>query len=70
MIAGGDTSSHALQQLGVYALTTRLPLAESPGSPLCTAHSDNPAFDGLEVALKGGQVGTEAYFGNIRDGIG
>ncbi|ANG63204.1 Hrp-dependent type III effector protein [Marinobacterium aestuarii] len=69
VVAGGDTSSHALQQLGIYALTTRLPLAETPGSPLCTAHSENAAFDGLEVALKGGQVGTEAYFGNIRDGI-
>lgn len=47
VIAGGDTSSHALRQLGVYALTTRLPLPTTPGSPLCLAHSDDSAFDGL-----------------------
>lgn len=68
VIAGGDTSSHALQQLGVFALTTRLPLPETPGSPLCTAHSEEARFDGLQIALKGGQIGSEAYFGNIRDG--
>ncbi|MFC3285860.1 four-carbon acid sugar kinase family protein [Litchfieldella rifensis] len=67
VVAGGDTSSHALQQLGIHALTTRLPLPETPGSPLCTAHSDNPAFDGLEIAFKGGQIGSDAYFGKIRD---
>jgi len=68
VIAGGDTSSHALAELGIFALTTRLPLPATPGSPLCTAHSDNPAFDGLEIALKGGQVGGDDYFGRIRDG--
>ena len=55
VIAGGDTSSHALRQLGVYALTTRLPLPTTPGSPLCLAHSDDDAFEGLEIAFKGGQ---------------
>lgn len=69
VIAGGDTSSHALSQLGVHALTTRLPLPETPGSPLCTTHSDQPAFNGLEVALKGGQIGGENYFTSIRDGV-
>ncbi|MDQ0390538.1 four-carbon acid sugar kinase family protein [Labrys monachus] len=69
VIAGGDTSSHALAELGVFALTTRLPLPATPGSPLCTAHSDDPAFDGLEIALKGGQVGGDDYFGQIRDGV-
>lgn len=68
VIAGGDTSSHALSQLGVYALTTRLPLPETPGSPLCFAHSEQPAFNGLEVALKGGQIGSESYFITIREG--
>ena len=68
VIAGGDTSSHALRQLGVYALTTRLPLPATPGSPLCLAHSDEKAFDGLEIALKGGQVGGDDYFDKIRSG--
>jgi uncharacterized protein YgbK (DUF1537 family) len=68
VIAGGDTSSHALRQLGVYALTTCLPLPATPGSPLCLAHSDDKTFDGLEIALKGGQVGGDDYFCKIRSG--
>lgn len=70
VIAGGDTSSHALGQMGVDALTVRMPLPASPGSPLCVAHSSIAAIDGLEVALKGGQVGTDRYFSAIRDGLG
>ncbi|RRI06476.1 four-carbon acid sugar kinase family protein [Mesorhizobium tamadayense] len=70
IIAGGDTSSHALGQMGVDALTVRMPLPASPGSPLCVAHSSFEAIDGLEVALKGGQVGTDRYFSAIRDGLG
>ncbi|MDQ0469271.1 four-carbon acid sugar kinase family protein [Labrys wisconsinensis] len=69
VIAGGDTSSHALRELGIYALTTRLPLPQTPGSPLCRAYSEDAAFDGLEIALKGGQVGRDDYFSQIRDGL-
>ncbi len=68
VIAGGDTSSHALGRLGVDALTLRMPLPQSPGSPLCTAHSKVPGIDGLEVAMKGGQIGLDDYFCTIRDG--
>ncbi|MBX3567955.1 MAG: four-carbon acid sugar kinase family protein [Rhizobiaceae bacterium] len=68
VIAGGDTSSHALGQLGIAALTVRMPLPQSPGSPLCVAHSGDAGVDGLEIALKGGQVGTDAYFEAIRLG--
>lgn len=67
VIAGGDTSSHALGQLAIDALTVRMPLPQSPGSPLCVAHGSG-AIDGLEIALKGGQVGTDAYFETIRLG--
>jgi len=70
VVAGGDTSSHALGQMGVDALTVRMPLPASPGSPLCVAHSSIAAIDGLQVALKGGQVGTDRYFSAIRDGHG
>jgi uncharacterized protein YgbK (DUF1537 family) len=68
VIAGGDTSSHALRQLGVDALTVRMPLPESPGSPLCVAHANGAGIDGLEIALKGGQIGTDSYFETIRNG--
>lgn len=67
VIAGGDTSSHALGQLSIDALTVRMPLPQSPGSPLCLAHGGGE-IDGLEIALKGGQVGTDAYFETIRIG--
>ena len=69
ILAGGDTSSHALGQLDVFALTTRFPLRDTPGSPLCLAHSANPALDGLEIAMKGGQVGADDYFVALRDGV-
>lgn len=64
VLAGGDTSSHAIAQLGIYALTWAAPT--EPGAPLCRAHSDNPALDGLELALKGGQVGGEDFFERVR----
>lgn len=69
IIAGGDSSSHALSQLEIYALTTRLPLPATPGSPLCSALSAVPSLDGIEIALKGGQVGADDYFVQLRDGI-
>lgn len=68
VIAGGDTSSHALTALKVDALTTLLPLPQTPGSPLCTAHGAHAPTNGLQVSLKGGQVGTDSYFAQIRDG--
>lgn len=68
VIAGGDTSSHALKELRVEALTTLLPLPQTPGSPLCTAHGSYAPTDGLQIALKGGQIGTDGYFAQIRDG--
>jgi len=68
VIAGGDTSSHALRQLKIEALTTLLPLPQTPGSPLCLAHGSHAPTNGLQIALKGGQVGTDGYFAQIRDG--
>jgi uncharacterized protein YgbK (DUF1537 family) len=68
VIAGGDTSSHALGQLGVDALTVRLPLPQSSGSPLCVAHSRSAAIEGLQIAMKGGQIGLDDYFCALRDG--
>jgi uncharacterized protein YgbK (DUF1537 family) len=60
VIAGGDTSSHSVRHLGIHALTYAAKLA--PGVPLCRGHSHDPAMDGLELALKGGQVGAENFF--------
>ncbi|WDZ80282.1 four-carbon acid sugar kinase family protein (plasmid) [Ensifer adhaerens] len=66
VVAGGDTSSHALGEMGISALTLKMPLPQTPGSPLCMAHGG--PTDGLEIALKGGQVGSDDYFSMIRAG--
>jgi 3-oxoisoapionate kinase len=68
IVAGGDSSSHALGQLDIFALTTRKPLPATPGSPLCTAASSTAHLNGIEIALKGGQVGADDYFSALRDG--
>ncbi|MFO1151876.1 MAG: four-carbon acid sugar kinase family protein [Alsobacter sp.] len=65
-IAGGDTSGHALTALGAEALSPVAPLA--PGAPLCRLHAGDPAIDGLEVTLKGGQMGQPDFFLRARSG--
>jgi uncharacterized protein YgbK (DUF1537 family) len=68
VIAGGDTCSYAARQLGIAALEARMPIA--PGAPLCRAYSDDLQIDGMEIALKAGQVGKVDYFGAILRGRG
>ena len=65
-VAGGDTSGHTALQLGIYALEMAASIA--PGAPLCRASSHQAKFDGLEIALKGGQNGGTHYFGQIKQG--
>jgi 3-oxoisoapionate kinase len=67
-ISGGDTSGYATRQLGIYALTALAPTL--PGASLCRAYSKNANLDGLELALKGGQMGSADYFDWIRHGGG
>ncbi|MGG0716246.1 four-carbon acid sugar kinase family protein [Robertmurraya massiliosenegalensis] len=67
VIAGGDTSGYATKELGIYGLEMIMPIA--PGGPLCRSYSEDSKFDGLEISLKGGQVGTSNYFGIVRDGV-
>ena len=66
LLAGGDTSTHAVRQLGVEALT--FAALTTPGAPLCRCHSPNAEVDGLEMVLKGGQVGPQDYFEMVRRG--
>lgn len=40
----------------------------TPAPPVCRAASDDPDFDGLQVASKGGQIGTPDYFIQILEG--
>ena len=62
VIAGGDTASHAVRQLGITALTFRAPL--DPGAPICEVHAEDTKLHGLELILKGGQIGNEEFFGS------
>ncbi|WP_263417380.1 four-carbon acid sugar kinase family protein [Terriglobus albidus] len=61
LLCGGDTSSHAVRQLGLRALTWQANL--HTGVPLCRTHG---ALD-IELALKGGQMGDEDFFQVVRD---
>lgn len=65
-IAGGDTSSHAVQALNAWGLSYQATMA--PGVALCRLHSDDKSLDGLEIMLKGGQMGSEFLFEDLRSG--
>lgn len=65
-IAGGDTSSFGARALGLFALTAQALLA--PGAALLRGHSADPTRDGIEIALKGGQMGPPDFFVRMRDG--
>lgn len=60
VFSGGDTSGHAMLAVGVEALEPLAPLA--PGAPLLRIRSPDPAIEGMEVTLKGGQMGSEDFF--------
>lgn len=66
VVAGGDSSGEVAGRLGIDALTACAAMA--PGAPLCRAWSRDPRRDGLEIALKGGQIGAPSFFGDVRAG--
>ena len=66
-VTGGDSSGAVAAALDVQALTLQARLV--PGAPLCRAWSGRPGRDGLEVVLKGGQMGGDDFFGQVRDGL-
>ncbi len=66
LFAGGDTSSHGVAELGIDALTWAAPMER--GAPLVRAHASEAVVDGLELVLKGGQMGGEGFFETVRRG--
>jgi uncharacterized protein YgbK (DUF1537 family) len=64
VVAGGDTSTHAIRKIGVTALT--FAGLTVPGAPFCRTHSAETFVNGLELVLKGGQIGPEDYFERVR----
>ena len=67
-VAGGDTSSLALRALGAWGLSWQGQLA--PGVALTRLHADNHALQGLEILLKGGQMGPPDIFTRLLLGGG
>lgn len=67
VVAGGDSSGEVASALHIEALTVAAGL--SPGAPLCRAWSTDPRRDGLEIVLKGGQIGQADFFGLARTGV-
>ena len=65
-VAGGDTCGHVLQELTIYVLEFIIPLGVA--APLCRARAHDPAFDGLEISLKGGQMSDMQFFGRLING--
>ncbi|HEU0202458.1 MAG TPA: nucleotide-binding domain containing protein, partial [Burkholderiaceae bacterium] len=64
--SGGDTSSQVTKVLAPDALVVAARLAR--GAPLCRFISSDARVDGLEVALKGGQMGDVEFFEKARRG--
>lgn len=67
VVAGGDSSGEIVNGLGIQALTVVAQL--SPGAPLCRSWSRDPNRSGLEIVLKGGQMGDEDFFGLALAGV-
>lgn len=66
-VSGGDTSGHACEALGIYALEAVAPTI--PGAAINRARAKG-RMNGLEIALKGGQMGSPDFFGWVREGGG
>ena len=66
VVAGGDTSGRVLETIPVLALEVAHPLGR--GAPVCRCHGTEPGFDGLQVVLKGGQLGQPSLFVDALEG--
>ncbi|MEZ4904466.1 MAG: nucleotide-binding domain containing protein [Spirosomataceae bacterium] len=63
VVAGGDTSSYAARAMGIEAVEMLAPL--TPGAPICLLMLPGSSLDKKQIIFKGGQVGTENYYGRI-----
>jgi uncharacterized protein YgbK (DUF1537 family) len=67
LVAGGDTSGHVITALGATAMRSKTVAGQTL---LCELQAPTPVIDGLEVVLKGGQIGTLDFFELVRNGDG
>jgi len=63
--AGGDTSGFVTKELKLFALEMILPI--DPGVPMCCGYSSDPTMNDIEIALKGGQMGSPEFFVKIKE---
>ena len=68
VVAGGDSSSFTMRQLGAIALETKASHFKQ-NAHVCSLFSDDPLIHGKEVLLKGGQVGTAELYGLMLKGF-
>jgi 3-oxoisoapionate kinase len=66
VIAGGDTSGYTLRSLAAYGLEVEASLAVA--AALCRLRSSAQHLEGVEIVLKGGQVGACDFFELTRRG--
>ncbi len=64
VIAGGDTAGRIQQSLQIEALQVAKPIGIA--APLCYVFSRQPEFNGLEMAFKGGQIGSRDYLYQVQ----
>ena len=64
VIAGGDTAGRIQQSLQIEALQVSKPIGIA--APLCYVYSRKSEFNGLEMAFKGGQIGSRDYLYQVR----
>ena len=67
VFSGGDTSSYAMRAIGAFALTIAR-VDSRTGGHVCRLHADDPAVNGLQVLLKGGQIGGPDLFLRAKSG--
>jgi uncharacterized protein YgbK (DUF1537 family) len=65
VLVGGDISGRITPTLGIWALQVGKSIGIA--APLCYAYSSYPKISGLQVALKGGQIGEDSYFGKAKE---
>ena len=63
VIAGGDTSGRIQKYLCIQALQVAKPIGLA--APLCYVYSSIPVINGMEIAFKGGQIGSIDYFRKV-----
>ena len=68
VVAGGDSSSFTMRQLGAVALEIKASHFKQ-NAHVCTLISDDPLINGKEVLLKGGQVGADDLYGCMLQGF-